>query len=257
MSGPSNRPSSREFFSVHAEDYAKSDSHAHGSDLALLVRLLKPEPFESALDVAAGTGFTSIELAKHVRQVVALDMTREMLVQAEKLARNSGISNIRFEVGEAERLPFPDSSFDIVTTRRAAHHFNSVDNFLGESRRVLKPNGRIGIVDMSPPDGAQDFFNSVERLRDSSHTAALTPSEWQEKVKRAGFQILTITVLSEPLTFQRWLYPVKMDGKEEMMIREKLKETPDAVATALKLTYADGQVAGWNKDRIVLIASSS
>jgi ubiquinone/menaquinone biosynthesis C-methylase UbiE len=249
-----DNPSPREFFSVHAEDYAKSDSHAHGSDLSELVELLDPKPSEVALDVGAGTGFTTVEIARRVKRAVALDMTEEMLAQARKLAGEKGLANIMFEIGDAERLPFPDSSFSIVTTRRAAHHFSSVDDFLKETCRVLVNGGRVGIVDMSPPEGAQDFFNDLERLRDSSHTSALTPSEWRDKVKRAGLEVVMHKVLSEPRTIEQWLYPVKMGGREESMIRERLLKAPASVASLLRFTYDKGEITGFTKDRILLIA---
>ncbi len=247
-------PSPREFFSIHAEDYAKSHSHAHGSDLAELVELLDPKPSEVALDVGAGTGFTTVEIARRVKRVIALDITEEMLAQARKLAAEKGVSNIMFKVGEAEKLPFPDSSFDVVTTRRAAHHFSSVNDFLKETQRVLVKGGRVGIVDMSPPEGTQDFFNELERLRDSTHISALTPSEWQDKVNRAGLEVAACKVLSESRTIEQWLYPVKMGGREESRIREKLSKAPTPIASSLRFTYSEGEITGFTKDRILLIA---
>jgi SAM-dependent methyltransferase len=247
-------PSPKTFFSVHAEDYAKSESHAHGSDLPLLIELLKPQASETALDVAAGTGFTTMELAKHVSHVTALDITEEMLDEARKLALTNHVENISFKIGEAERIPFADASFDIVTTRRAPHHFANVDGFLVEAKRVLAPKGRLGVVDMSPPEGSEEFFNNIERIRDATHTTALTPTEWNDKVTRAGFTIRELRVLPEALAFERWLYPVKMGGVEEMEVRKRVKEVSPSVASLMKITCSNGSLSGWTKNRIVLIA---
>ena len=163
-------PSPREFFSKHAQDYTKSDSHAHGSDLALLVELLQPQSTDTVLDIATGTGFTAIEIAKKAKRVIGVDITNEMLAEASRLAKEKQISNIRFEKADASSLPYDDDSFDNVTTRRATHHFADVEKFLSEASRVLKVSGRLGIVDMSPPEGTDKFFNRIERLRDSTHT---------------------------------------------------------------------------------------
>ncbi|MDG6997313.1 MAG: class I SAM-dependent methyltransferase, partial [Nitrososphaerota archaeon] len=102
----SGSDSAKEFFSKHAEGYAKSESHARGSDLALLIELAKPAKSDVVLDVATGTGFTAIEFAPLVKEVVAADITEEMLQEARKLASERGIKNIRFEYADAcKKLP--------------------------------------------------------------------------------------------------------------------------------------------------------
>jgi ubiquinone/menaquinone biosynthesis C-methylase UbiE len=249
-----NSPSPERFFSKHAEDYAKSDSHAHGSDLGRLIELLQTRLDEIALDVATGTGFTAMELAKKVNRVIATDITKEMLAQAERLARERGITNISFEKAEAGDLPYDDSSFDIVTTRRAAHHFQDVSKFLSEARRVLRNSGRLGIVDMSPPVGTEEFFNRIERIRDSTHTRALTPDEWRSKVEEAGLRITHLETLGERVSFERWLYPVNMGGVEEKGIREEWVNTSPEIKKQLNLEQTGGIVESWAKARVVLIA---
>lgn len=67
------------FFAKHAEDYSKSQSHAHGSDLTALLKALKPKKAEVALDVATGTGFTTVALAKLAGHVTGIDVTDAML----------------------------------------------------------------------------------------------------------------------------------------------------------------------------------
>ncbi len=249
-----NSPSPETFFSKHAEDYAKSESHAHGSDLIRLIELLEPRPEDIALDVATGTGFTAMELVEKVNRVFATDITREMLVQAERLAQERGITNISFEKAEAGHLPYDDSSFDIVTTRRAAHHFQDVSRFLNEAGRVLKKSGRLGIVDMSPPEGTEEFFNRIERIRDSTHTRALTPNEWRTKVEEAGLRVTQLETLDERVSFERWLYPVEMGGVEEKGIREEWANASREIKKQLNLEQTGDHVESWVKTRIVLIA---
>ena len=71
--------SSIEFFTRHAEGYAKSKGHASGPDLTALIDALDPKSFEVALDVATGTGFTAMELSRRLKSVVATDITEKML----------------------------------------------------------------------------------------------------------------------------------------------------------------------------------
>ena len=82
----------RDFFSKNAESFAKSLSHRSGEDLAILIEHIKPAAGETALDLAAGTGFTSLALAKKVSRAVAYDGTPEMLEHAKTLAREEGIT---------------------------------------------------------------------------------------------------------------------------------------------------------------------
>ena len=245
------------FFSKHAEDYSKSQSHASGPDLAALIETLSPKITELALDVATGTGFTAVSLAGRVKHVTGIDLTEEMLDQARALARSRGVANIEFKRGDAMRMDYPDSSFDIVTTRRATHRFDDVPGFLREVKRVLKAGGRIGIVDMSPPEGAESFTNRIEKLRDGSHVEAFTPKAWESMVMGAGFEGLASRVLEDRVTFERWLYPVEPGGNEERAIRSAWKSSSKAVRRLLKAEFDRGKVNAWSKTRIILVASKT
>ncbi len=245
------------FFSQHAVDYSKSRSHASGSDLTALLEALKPSKSEVALDVATGTGFTAVALARLVGHVTGIDVTDEMLGQARMLATKEDAPNVRFELGDAMKIDYSGATFDIVTTRRAAHHFENVPRFLREAKRVLRPGGRLGVVDMSPPEGAEVFSNKIERLRDKSHTGAFTPSAWKSIVSRAGFHILSADVLGEAVTFQRWLYPVEPGGPEEKVISSAWGSAPPRVKSLLEAKFEGENVKGWTKNRIVLVASKT
>ena len=243
------------FFAEHAQDYSKSKSHAQGADLDALIRALKPRKSEVVLDVATGTGFTAVGLAGLVGHVTGIDVTDEMLVQAGKLARERGCTNVRFELGDAMEIGYPDSSFDIVTSRRATHHFEDVPRFLREVGRVIRPGGRLGIVDMSPPDGTEAFSNRIERLRDNSHVRAFAPTAWKSMVSKAGFHIESSEVLGEPVTFERWFYPVQAGGREEEAIRRAWNSASPGVKRLLEARFEKGVVKGWTKFRIILVAA--
>ena len=247
----------KRFFAEHAQDYSKSQSHAQGADLDALIRALKPKRSEVALDVATGTGFTAVALAGLVGHVTGIDVTDEMLAQAGRLARERGRTNVRFELGDALKIGYPDSSFDLVTTRRAAHHFENVPRFLREARRVLRPGGRLGIVDMSPPEGAEVFFNRIERLRDRSHVEAFTQSAWKSMVSKAGLGIQSSEILGESVTFEKWLYPVEAGGREEEAIRMAWSSAPANMKQRLAARFEKGIVKGWTKSRIILVASKT
>jgi ubiquinone/menaquinone biosynthesis C-methylase UbiE len=251
------RPSVERFFAQHAEGYSRSQSHAHGADLEALLKALAPKKTETALDVATGTGFTAAALSPFVKHVIGIDRTDEMLAKAREFARGKGLANVTFETGDALELKYPDASFDILTTRRATHHFEDVPRFLLEAKRVLARKGRLGIVDMSPPKGAERFMNRIEKLRDGSHVEAFTPEAWKSMLLQSGLRILSSQILDEHIQFERWLYPVEPGGKEEAAVRSAWSHASLQSKLLLKADSARGAVRAWTKSRLVLVASKT
>ena len=85
-------------------------------------------------------------------------------------------------------------SFEIVTCRRAAHHFIDIGRALREMTRVLKPGGRLVIDDRTVPedDFADATLNRLDRLHDHSHVRQYRPSEWQNMLQDVGCRVETI-----------------------------------------------------------------
>ncbi|NLG69838.1 MAG: methyltransferase domain-containing protein [Firmicutes bacterium] len=243
----------RGFFSQHAEHYARSESHGQGADLDRLVELLQPEPQEVALDVATAAGHTALRLALRARLVIGLDYTPAMGGPFRRLAAEKGLGNVRFQVGDAERLPFADASFDLVTSRRAPHHFPRVEQAVREMARVLRPGGRLGIVDMTALDPAQaDLLNALEAARDDSHVRALTPDQWRAQAEAAGLTVTTLEVHVEPIPWERWLAPVPPDSPQAARADDILRQAPAALRSGLVEDRADGR---WLlKRRVVMVA---
>lgn len=187
--------------------YTTSPSHARGADLARLIALLALTGAEQVLDVATGTGHTALAVAPHVAQVTGVDPTPEMLREAESLARSRGVANVQFVTGAAEQLPFPDAGFDVVTVRRAPHHFASIPEALAEMRRVLRPGGRLGLVDQITPDDPEGsaLLEAMERRRDPSHRRALTVGEWHPVLADAGFTVRHVELDEEMRDIDGWL----------------------------------------------------
>lgn len=242
----------KEFFSQNAESYAKSSSHKSGADLEVLVKSLGLEPGMKAIDLAAGTGFTAAALAREVSKVVAYDGTVEMLEQAGKLAQEENLDNIELVVGDVMDLPFENSTFDVATCRRAAHHFTDMKKFLSEVFRILKPGGKLGVSDMLRPENDEaDIFNELERVRDSSHVGAIRTSTWEELLTEAGFQVESMEVSDELYTVERWLSPVATDSPQGMQVKEIIRSHD-------KGTISDGNINGEGqtilKQRIILVA---
>jgi len=186
-----NQTDVRRIFGQRAAFYTKSVVHTDKEILGRVVELSQPQPDWLVLDIGTGTGHTALALAPHVRTVYGLDLTPEMLAEADRLAEEQGIVNYRSVLGDAHQLPFDDGLFDLVTCRRAAHHFADIDTAMSEMARVLKPGGRLVIDDRSSPedDWADALMDRLDRLHDASHVRQYRPSEWQELYADAGLSV--------------------------------------------------------------------
>ena len=181
-------------FAERAAFYTTSAVHADRTVLDRLVELARPTATDRVLDVATGTAHTALAFAPHVAHVIATDITPEMMAQGEMLRAEVGLTNLEFRIADAHDLPFEDAAFDIVTCRRAAHHFIDVPKAMNEMTRVLKPGGRLAIDDRTVPenDFADVTLNRLDWLHDHSHVRQYRPSEWQSMMQAAGCRLETI-----------------------------------------------------------------
>jgi ubiquinone/menaquinone biosynthesis C-methylase UbiE len=178
-------------FGPVASAYTVSVGHANRDALEEVVKLAQPTPTDRALDIATGAGHTALAIAPHVAEVVAFDLTPQMLEETARNARERSITNLLTQQGAAEDLPFPDDSFEIVTVRTAPHHFADIKKAVNEMARVVKVGGRVVVVDTTvPEDESLDRqINYIEKQRDPSHVRNYTPAEWQQMLGKAGLKI--------------------------------------------------------------------
>jgi ubiquinone/menaquinone biosynthesis C-methylase UbiE len=135
--------------------------------LDLVLRERKPG---DALDVGCGTGFLSFELAARGYRVTGIDFAPSMLAEARRKAAERAVA-IRFEHGDAEQLTFSSQSFDLVITRHVLWTLPHPDLAIDEWIRVLRPGGRLVIVD-SQADAASQL-PATENARASQEYAAV------------------------------------------------------------------------------------
>ena len=110
------------------------------------------EPGERVLDVGCGAGTDSLVAAQMVApdgRITGIDMTPQMLAKARRAAEEMGLDNVEFVEAEAEQLPFPDESFDVIVSNGVIDLIPDKDAVFSEFLRVLRPGGRIQVADVT------------------------------------------------------------------------------------------------------------
>ncbi len=245
----------RSQFGPRAEQYVESPDHAQGESLDRMLELVRPKRSWRALDIATGGGHTALALAPHVREVVATDITDEMLRAAERFIRGKGVANVSFGEADAMKLPFDGGSFDLVTCRIAPHHFSDCARFVREAARVLCPGGVAAVVDNVVPDDpeAAAFINEFERLRDPSHHRAYSRREWVGFFTDAGLIIEHVETFRKARDFDRWAGRMGVGEALRSQLRALLAAAPVRAAEALAPETA-GERLQFHLSEVLIVA---
>ena len=121
-----------------------------------LVAALGPRPGERWLDVATGTGAVAIRAARAGADVTGLDVAPRMLATAQRFAVEAGL-RIRYELGDAARLPYADAAFDVVSSAQGVIFVLDPPAAARELARVCRPGGRLGLTCLLPTGLAADL----------------------------------------------------------------------------------------------------
>ena len=108
-------------------------------------------PLEVA-DLGCGEGYLTVETARWAKHVTAVDRSAGVLARAKALAARKKLSNITWKKGELEQLPIDNASCDVALLSQALHHAGEPGAALDEAARVLRPGGRLLILDLRPHD---------------------------------------------------------------------------------------------------------
>ena len=149
---------------------------------AHLVRFTGIRAGESVLDVGTGTGVVAVTAARTGAQVSALDLTPELLVEARENARIAAHPEIAWQEGDAEALPYPDASFDVVVSQFGHMFAPRPEVVVAEMRRVLKPTGRVAFATWPPEHLVGGMFALIGRNSPPPPPGVAPPPLWGNPV---------------------------------------------------------------------------
>jgi len=191
-------------WSQRAEAFRESPTHRQGPDLDLLVEWCEPGHDVRVLDVATGGGHVARRLREEGCTVVTVDPAPGMRPDV---------------VSSAEELPFADGSFDVVTCRIAAHHFQDIHRAIAEMARVTQH-----LVVIEDNVFTDERVEEAERLRDPTHVRCYSEDEWKAMLTEAGLELEQLERFERQPVVEDWLARVETPPADAARVRELLAD---------------------------------
>ena len=194
-------------FTHQSESFNRAPVMRSADTLGRLVDLIPAAPGARWLDVACGPGLVARGLAPRVGEVHGVDMTPAMVEVARREAASEGIANAVFSVGDATALEFADAAFDGAVTRFSLHHIPVPGRVVAEMARVVRPGGAVVVADHVTSADVDEaaWHQEIERLRDPSHWACLTPARLRVLGERAGLALEREDETAISIDYDEWI----------------------------------------------------
>jgi SAM-dependent methyltransferase len=181
-------------------------------------------------------------------RVTAGDISAKMLEGARGLLRDEGLP-LETRLFPAEKIPFADGTFELVTTRVAPHHFSSPARFVAEVARVLRPGGHFLLIDGTVPDGdpeTEEWLHRVEKWRDPSHGRFLSRASWEALVVGSGLTVLGSRERPRKQPDLNWYFETAATSTDNRIrVLDAIQSAPPGVRRALRLADEDGKIVWW------------
>ncbi len=194
-------------FASTAEAFSKFAVRDTPEIIAEKVQFLKPQPEMVFLDVACGPGALVLAMAPALQYAFGMDLTCEMLRMARQFQEEREVPNAAYVCGEGEKIPYADSTFDLVSCQYAFHHIPKPELVLQDMMRVTKPEGRIFVDDTLGPESDEKFelHNRIEVVRDPSHTRSLRLTTFLRMFDELGLEIISQSFRRHRRSFNHWM----------------------------------------------------
>jgi ubiquinone/menaquinone biosynthesis C-methylase UbiE len=234
----------REEFTRQAKAYAAAPVINDTQRIARLVCAIDPQAIDRALEIATGPGYVAMAIAERCREVIGVDLTAAPIEIARRTSGERGLQNVRFEIGEADKLAYRDAEFDIVVCRFAFHHFLNPAAILEQMRRVCRLGGTVAVEDLYAHENPAraERCNRIELLRDTSHTRALALSELIAMMGRAGLEVESIHSERLITAMEPWLSSAQATPERAAEVRTLIDEDMRDDQSGMQPFELDGEV---------------
>ena len=145
-------------------------------------------PAVDVADLGCGEGYLTIEAARWAKHVTAIDRSQDVLTRGRALAKRRKLTNITWKKGDLEKLPLADRSVDIALLSHALHHAEHPDRALAEARRILRPGGRVLILEL------REHEEAWVRAKLGDRWLGFSDADLRARVTDAGFSSVVVRV---------------------------------------------------------------
>lgn len=256
MSLNSIQSAAAEQFGRQSHRYGKGHILADVSDVSAALARIPLPGRARVLDVATGAGHTGLHIAGLGHDVTCADLAQPMLDRVTETANERGLK-VTTRLHPAESMPYADSSFDLVTSRVAPHHFSSPELFVRETARVLKSDGHFLLIDGSIEDGdpvAEEWTHQVEKLRDPSHHRFLSPATWSRLCETAALRVILTALDPFKMPDLDWYFETaNTTPQNRQAVLNLVSHAPAEARNQFHIAMENGKIVWWWR-RLTLIA---
>jgi len=207
--------------------------------LQALVELAAPEAHDVCLDFGAGVGRATFAVAPLVDRVEAVDSDAEVLSEAERLGKEVGADGVRYRRTDLSELPWDGPTFDLILCDMVLHRLLEPVRTLRELARVMRPDGRLIVVDVCVDEATDRYVNELARLREPAHWRHYRAEEYEHMFEEADLRATDTRVLRQSVDVDAWA-EAGLAGRAGLeLIGARLRSYPVNAQVALDVAYAD------------------
>lgn len=202
--------------------------------LKMMYEFSEPDYDSLVLDIATGTGLVAKQFYKKVKQVVGIDICKEMVAKSEWVDKIYYVN--------AENMPFEENYFDIIVCRQGLQ-FMDLDVVLKEAYRVLKPSGRIVLCHLtSHNQNDQEITFEIQRLRNPARKNFFLPEDVPNALKRIGYnQVESYEYISRE-SVNQWIDNGAINDEEMLKIKTLYKKADDRFKEIHEIEFVDNDI---------------